>query len=368
MYAVKFLTIILLMTILGACTVSQNVSDLEPAIVAVTAVPTRTARPTITAAIQPTATHTAVAAPTLAPSVSLEGDQFTPQQLTRSYTWNAWPVLLRLDTNNCIDACVGDTFSKPPDVILYADGQLIIDGLKQRQMSRAEICTLMNMIEQFGFWDYDPTEYEEQNKLYPRLASPIWIEVNGWKRTQVNAFGLTDFLGSGYLAGNVEVSSALTNTYTLLQQLKTGDFLAYSPEYLAVYILEVPEDDYGYILDGSSDYGNWPLEEIMLKELAQGSGEKIVNGVLADSIYDLFGRSSKPDLRLYTEDDQRFVIAIRALLPYELSGGSVYEKPEIPSPDLSFGSTTLTCRPEDMLMFPFIWASTPFPEDKSILP
>lgn len=271
---VKFLTIILFMTILGACAVRPDADDLEPANSVVTAVPTRTARPTITAAIRPTATHTAVARPTLAPSASLEGDQITPQQLARSYTWNAWPVLVCLDTNNCNDACVGDTFSKPPDVILYADGQLIIDGLKQRQMSRAEICTLMNMIEQFGFWDYDSTEYEEQNNLYPRLSTPIWIEVNGWKRNQVNAFGLTDFLGSGYLAGKIEVSSALTNTYTLLQQLKIGDFAAYSPEHLAIHILEVPEDDYGYVVDGSSDYGNWPLEEIALKELAQGGGEK----------------------------------------------------------------------------------------------
>jgi hypothetical protein len=72
---------------------------------------------------------------------------------------------------------------------------------------------------------------------------------------------------------------------------------------------------------------------------------------------------------MYAEDDQQFIIAIRALLPYELSGGSVYDKPEIPSPDLSFGSTSLTCRPEDVLMtFPFIWAPTPSPEDKSILP
>lgn len=275
-----------------------DADDLEPANIIVTAVPTRTARPTITAIIQATAIYTAVATPTLAPSASLEGDQITPQQRAKSYTWNAWPVLVRLDTNNCIDACVGDTFSKPPDVILYADGQLIIYGLKQRQMSRAEICTLMYMIEQFGFWDYDSTEYEEQNNLYPRLSTPIWIEVNGWKRNQVSAFGLTDFLGSGYLAGKVEVSSALTNTYTLLQQLKIGDFVAYSPEHLAIHILEVPEDDYGYILDGSFDYGNWPLEEIALKELAQGGGEKIVNGVLADSIYDLFGRSSKPDLRM----------------------------------------------------------------------
>ncbi len=243
-------------------------------------------------------------------------------------------------------------------MILYSDGRLITNELlpqendemefilQERQLTTQQICSLLNTVEQTGFFDYDIAEYEDG----VGLASYTWIEVNGQRSRQLYLHAL----------GRPEADPALLDTYRLLANLVGIDRMSYQPERVAVWIQPLEgEQDFRDVMD---DRGEWSLERLSLQELAgqavpsedpfnHRGGITVIEGENASALYDLFEGAPYPHTeRIYSQNGQKYFVAVRALLPYETSGGQVGQSPVIPSPDLPIEPSQLTCSPADGLM------------------
>jgi hypothetical protein len=72
-------------------------------------------------------------------------------------------------------------------------------------------------------------------------------------------------------------------------------------------------------------------------------GEIIISGDEARAIFDTFDQDPWSGLQLFKEGETEYGVAIRALLPYETTGGSVNDMAHIPSPDTQVLSVTLSC-------------------------
>jgi hypothetical protein len=315
---------------------------------------TSTPQPTSTPTIPPTPIDTAT--PTTTPTL-------TPLPI-ESHTWDANPVLIQFKPKVCVDVCYGDEFSAFPTLTLYSDGLMIIDRqietnfqLQAVQMSQTEVCALLNTIDLFGFLEFDPTDYIQENREYPRLQSSNYIEVNAWKSNQFDPGGLTDYLDGGEFEGELQLDPALLNTYQLLHEYSRQnlDSHVYVPDQLIVSIREVSPDQLDIVL---FDAGVWPLEEISISALfergmtastAMNTKRLILEDAEALTLFELFGRDSAPSLRIYSENDLLYEISVRALLPYESmsSIGSAGEKDIIPGSDILYDTLETTCSVED---------------------
>lgn len=106
------------------------------------------------------------------------------------------------------------------------------------------------------------------------------------------------------------------------------------------------------------EQGEWPLTTISLQSLFnQGSSTEnphevrlIITGLEATQLFELFGTASSPSSRIYTENSQRYEVAVRVLLPYESDGGEVGRLAVIPGSNTPITTTLLTCTPEDGIL------------------
>ncbi len=223
---VLLLTLLLLGLLLGCSTATaleQTATISGPS-------PTQDASPTLSARVFPTAQSTpSFTAPPVPPMA-------TPMATLSlgSHRWKAPPVLVELNTKTCRDACIGLEFSTVPDWILYADGRLIADlwlpeehefQLQERQLSRTEICALLNTIGQTGFLDYDFAPYLHQaEQAGTGMSSLVLIEVNAWQNQRLRTY---DHYGDEF--AHESVPPALRATYSLLANYDLGNLTIYQP-------------------------------------------------------------------------------------------------------------------------------------------
>ena len=75
-----------------------------------------------------------------------------------------------------------------PDFILYSSGQLIVRQCDQdlckfrtQTLARREVCSLLNTIDQLGFFDYDPGTFHSPSEG----GQATFIQVNAWRQAEV---------------------------------------------------------------------------------------------------------------------------------------------------------------------------------------
>jgi DNA-binding beta-propeller fold protein YncE len=195
-----------------------------------------------------------------------------------------------------------------PKLVLYADGRLLYfrsGRLWEVYLSPEEVCGLLAQIDGLGFFDLDPSDYEEPQ------VSDDWtthIVVNAWRRRTVSVYALEHAVENDGLA---ESLSGLAATYQILWDLQPTGARLYQPERLAIRVRLLTEQRAAPL---------WPLEFPTLAKLAEQTPEKwndlVVEGETATAIYALFNGSLGRS-RLYKEGDKVYTLSMRPLLPLE---------------------------------------------------
>jgi hypothetical protein len=241
-------------------------------------------------------------------------------------------------------------FSLPPDSILYADGRQIIwyEGyLYERHWSTREVCELLADIDKSGFFAYTAEDYEQFIKLHHMKPGPeiYSMEIHAWKSKtlQLKSFR---FLFSQY-KDKVDWPTALSIPYERLTAFDPDLMSAYVPEKIAVHIEKDPN------LGTDLEIREWNIAEPSLSELieryhntatqpsASSEGEIILSGEEREKVFTQFGNNPWSGPQIFIANGERYLLAIRALLPYEQSGGVA--KPIIPDPHINYSPLEIDC-------------------------
>ncbi len=315
-----------------------------------------TSAPATTTVLPPTAEPSPTA--TLPPSP-------TPLAL-QAHEWLAGPVLLRYDIE-CSDFCGGETFSHYPQLILYSDGRLItVDYqgrtlLEETRLTREQMCTLLNSFDATGLFDYDPSAFYQANDAFPRLTWPAQASITAWDEASIPLGLIADYRPGGELGGQVALDAPLLLGYHLIERLaEVRGEAPYVPLELAVSVFIVAPDDDPAACCFAGEGGEWPVTAVRLADLvAQGTPRQndprqvftTVSGPAVEQFLAAFGDDpfSETAPLAFEEDGRRYVVAIRALLPYEslASLGYPTHSSIIPGPDVMATPTPLSCTPED---------------------
>lgn len=298
---------------------------------------TTTPRPTSTPWIPDTSTPTGTAVPTAMVEI-------TPTMLPISRSWEAGPVIIEYGTYGENPAPFG--VSRTPELILYSDGKLIVQSkgeFFESHLSQEEICTLLNTIEQVGFFDFDMSLYEEQLNKFPLgVVTTTVFEVNAWKQKQVAADELVGFIDNP----DFQVPAPLEAVYFLLSSFHTSDLNQYQYSHLAFTIYQYPPEK-----KNEADE-EWPLKSPSLEELYEkAERERVINrkmgfGLLLEgsTATDVYLTLRQNNSSAYEENDETYIVFARPLLPYESLESAVTYDAVIPSPGIVSNTVELTCR------------------------
>lgn len=342
-----------------------NSSSTPGALVGTTVMPvTPTAtRPATPSPVRPSATPTATQLPSP-----------TPLPLSE-HEWDAGPVLLRYDNSVCVDWCGGEWFSHLPSFILYSDGRLIrrsSRGLEQSWLREDRICSILNTFEAYGLFNYDPDEFYKADQEFPRLASVERLELNAWDSAVIHLGRLSDYLPGGSLIGELALPLPMLMTYHFAEEFKQIEGTEpYIPDQIAILIDQLAPDEDGFLKWFADEGGQWPLTDVRLADLyaraapysLQAKSTQVTRtpydqprvvsttaaGAEAAALLALFDNDPWPGALTFEEDGRRYVVAIRALLPYESAEGvgGPMDISAIPGPDVSSSTVRLHCSPED---------------------
>ena len=195
----------------------------------------------------PTRVPSRTPTPTLVPSSTPGPSPTSTRQPTLSaHEWQPGLVLLQMGSQP------GDA-SRPlgpsPDFILYSSGQLITRQCDQglcsyttRDLPRREVCTLLNTIDQLGFFDYDPATFISPAKG----GRSIYIEANAWRKASVQINELDRWLAdltwfdkqnncSGCTVHPV-IQPALRDTYNFMSTYRPTGMKSYQADRLALWL------------------------------------------------------------------------------------------------------------------------------------
>lgn len=281
---------------------------------------THTAIPlTKTTTIAPTQTQTPTPSITFTPSI-------TPAGILTSHEWVPENILIYYNHWGGDGCCAN---SEPPHIVLYSDGQLFVyksgfaaDGplsyLLTTQLSRKEMCALLNTIEQLGFFNYDygDTTYNIEG-FSVEGGSEYIITVNSWHSNSISILGLWEFVNHGYKNEPVQTSPsflAIKDTFELLFNYAPEGLRPYKPDYIELWIYD-PYD--------SKDIKPWPPELPPLRELLEQAQPDefydyklmvLLEGETANQISQLF--EYLPKGGLFSDGDITLTLVAIPLLPY----------------------------------------------------
>lgn len=311
--------------------------------------PTKTPRPTRTP--RPTYTPTL----TLTPTVTLTS---TPVPALVAHTWQTDAVLLLHDVRG------GDGFSYPypPQLVLYADGRLfkldyvkVDDGylsqILTQQLDQQQVCQILNSIDQYGFFDYDPSTYVYD--LYGGEPT-VLLRVNAWRSNEVSLLGLNSIMRPNGISEYTEARNGLPAPIILPAIAKTYDFILnqigdnlqpYEPERLGVwvesrFVSRHPRKPWPLIAPKLADLYD-QFSDIQNKD---GFGS-VLRGEDAKSVYELLDESIAKDE--FTDGVYQYGVFARPLLPYEAPPSLFGIRSEIPAPEFPKPEYQLSCSPED---------------------
>ncbi len=327
-------------------------------------------------------TSSAAPAPTVASTISpILTPTFTstPQPPLKEHEWTPETVLLRLDftRGNAEGILIPPA---PPHFILYADGNLflkypLIGGkpygdqqILSKKLERGEVCRILNTLDQTGFLDYNPIDYEFMGgKPNVSGASGAYIQVDAWKShkktyAELPLYILEELTGeiASSLAkdgrdvnnrdGFPEISSALRNAYYLFVDYPVDGFEVYQPEKLAVWIRPLEPNEFAEEWHLAALSPTDMLSRIDFGDASFDERYLTLSGTQAIALYKFLDESFST--KYYVETDKRgekryYAFHARPLLPYEQPG--TYDT-EIPVPVSADANPKLKCSPSDDVM------------------
>ena len=303
----------------------------------------------------------------------------TPMTLTPSLTstavpplkphgWISEPILVELNTWGG-DGCCG--IPTPPLLILYSDGRLFQSTFVEmngeyriqvflRQLSQSEVCAFLNTIDQFGFFDYDPSTYRSPDSDYmPIDGAPHYvINVNAWRKKNITPYALGSYIYSEATWSEdcpecpslPPIPPSLRNTYNLLENYPIEGAEIYNPDQIAILIER---------FDSEINTVEWPLSNPKLSELftrashnAAATGQELVlTDEEANLVFEAVNHSIDIyDGYLFNEGQQTYKLYVRPLLPFEAPADQYAIRSQIPSQGFENPSLPLSCKPSDGIL------------------
>ncbi len=225
-----------------------------------------------------------------------------------AHEWTAKPVLIKFGLDPQIPAPFWVIRGVVPQFVLYANGSLFItkDGVTQQaQLTRQEMCALLNTVEQSGFFDVDLSAYHDSlKKILIGESDFSIIEVNAWRsRSEVLEIVL-DYPG-------VATPSALRQVVTLLGNYLPSRLAPYQFTQIAIVIHKYPINS-PYKFDKV-----WPASQPLEKLFEQGTIQDEQNSALiltGNLAAEIWGKAKDGG---FTENGNQYAVSMRPLLPDE---------------------------------------------------
>jgi hypothetical protein len=237
--------------------------------------------------------------------------------------------------------------SRPPDLLLYADGRLVRRtdrGLQEARLSRGEVCALLNAIEAAGFFDYEEAAYQQALAALPLgLVSTTRLRVEAWRARRASLEGLREALDDGTVAA--QVPPGLAATYRLLAGYQPAQLATYRFQQLAVTLYQYPPD-------AAPEAAAWPLADPTLQSLYDSATlpnrtegvAVLLEGQRATRVHAALQAAER---RRFAEGGETYAVSARPLLPYESLESAAGYAARIPSPGVAVTATTWTCSAAD---------------------
>jgi hypothetical protein len=225
-----------------------------------------------------------------------------------------------------------------PQLILYADGTLILnnkEGLQQSHLTQQDMCALLNSIERSGFFDVDLSAYKQSlSGVLMGETTPTIIKVNAWRSRSESLDDLP------YLLNDSKVSTppAIREVYNLLNTYAPQNLTPYQSNRLAIAIHKISANFLPENIQA------WPIDSLPLHQLyAQGELKTQDNSASVLEMETAREVAKVIDAgRAFTDDGTAYGVSARPLLPNESLHSALGAR------DFSFGITMqLTCSPAD---------------------
>ncbi len=318
---------------------------------------------TPTATLHPIPTSIPSYTPTLAPTASITpgpSPTSTPQPGLTSHEWQPQGVLILAGTR---DTNSHTPFSSDIDFMLLADGKLIVRNCNQNactyqtgQLDRSQVCSLLNTIDQSGFFDYDTSSFHPPQQS----AHKVFIQVNAWRRLSVevdqldqwllNPDWLNSQLNCATCVQSPVIPPSLANTYFLLKYYRPQDLETYFPQKLAVWLSPpwVEGKTAPWSLDAPS------LSELYARSRCPGSDQGqlvILQGDEANRVSDYINQMlSVGYVPVFSDGQLEFQIVTQWLLPFEDPAGCAASGQQVSPSPLSLPVQAIQCGPADGLV------------------
>lgn len=295
----------------------------------------------------PTATPTATITPT--PTVTLTS---TAQPPLAAHTWELDPILIQMETSSGDGCC---TYTSPPELVLYANGLFIRAGYENnryamlaRKLDRQEMCALLNTIDQAGFFDYDPSVYQD-----PMDGLAITsISIHAWRKQMIYGQVLRTWIYEGGdwwrktcdspdCAPPPVILPALANTYQLLDQYDPGGLEILPARQWLVWLDPEPKD---------YTPKPWPISGFSLETLVKAAEQNEDLLVIVDDPAKIEAIQKNLEWgKYYGDGEMKRTVYARPLWPYE--SHLLSYAPGIPTAlPVAGAGATLTCNPEDGIL------------------
>jgi len=286
--------------------------------------------------------------PTVTPSIDL----------TRGFReWLPAPILIQ---SGVIHDQKRDPFDRDPSFVLYADGTLIKKSCAASRcdyltvkLNVKQICALMNTIELYGFFEYDPSSYQP-----PVAGGEItFIEVAAWRNQSIALYQLKDWIEDPYWLERLskcdgchkspEIKPALLSTYRLIDTYSPPGAEIYHPEQLALWLSD-PELA-GEPVDWALGSPSLSLLDEMSRCVDASQRQAVVlSGSKAESVASYINQVINQGLSpIFAEDSLVYQISSRWLLPYEQAAGCGSSTNQFPSLNIPQATELMICRVSD---------------------
>jgi hypothetical protein len=221
------------------------------------------------------------------------------------------------------------------------------------------MCAVLNTIDQTGFLNLAPQEwmwntYHAQSDGYSvgEGAPSTYIDVQGWITQTIKFYELYEVLNA--LKDEPDtikdryVPKAIRDVDSLLAHLSAQTLKPYVPNRLVLVVTSYGPQIF------TQPSPRWPLS-LRLSTLVSPTlvnedqvVPQVMEGPQVTQLYErYFRQTSGYDAVDFMEGDVTYSVLAFPLYPYESFNGRAKFNPKIPSPDVPFTTTAMTCRPSD---------------------
>ena len=284
----------------------------------------------------------------------------TRQSTLESHTFQAPALLIMAGTR---DLDLRTPFGTSLNFLLLGDGTLIVRdctkdicSYNSEALNQQQVCSLMNTIDQAGFFDYDPSTFVSPQES----THKVFIQVNAWRFQAIEQDQLDQWLQNpSWLdtqlhckncVQNPIILPALANTYYLLQDYRPAGLKIYQPQQMGLWLSSpwVIGTPVPWTLASPS------LSDLYHRSLCQSGDQNqavILSGEEASQVSELINQVLTDGYApIFTDGNLTLQLSNQWLLPYENPATCSNSTPQATLIMPPAQSITYSCSPADGLI------------------